>query len=88
MHTRVHIDLWSIQTPKSSVAYSTNAHLNLDEVPTTLAAPEVIIISLCCLLCPFILRLNGHWYYILIPERQVEAAAAAETNSWYSCLWG
>ncbi|KAL2306336.1 hypothetical protein Nmel_004253 [Mimus melanotis] len=34
------------------------------------------------------LRMNGHCYYILIPERQVEAAAAAETNSWYSCLWG
>ncbi|KAF2974472.1 hypothetical protein EK904_010032 [Melospiza melodia maxima] len=33
-------------------------------------------------------RLNGHWHYILIPEGQVEAAAAAENNSWCSCLWG
>lgn len=72
-HTCSHTDSQSIQAPKPSAAYSTNTQLNLDEVPT-LAAPEVI------------LRLNGHWYYILTPERQVEAAAAAENNSWYSCL--
>lgn len=87
-HRCSHADLQSIRAPKSSAAYSSKAQLNLDEVPT-LAAPEVIILSLCGLLCPFTLRLNGHWYYILIPEGQVEAAAAAaENNSWCSCLWG